>query len=133
MNRLTATASLALVIALVVPASTLFAKPSHSPVRVEYSVPDDVKTGDEVTTVITLRALANLDELEVSVAPFKGVALVSQTQQATFTAVKSGDGPQLTVTVRLTDEKFGSLAVVYRTRQGKTASGGAITIVYGRP
>ena len=127
------TASVIGIIAFAGLASSASGEQETLPVRLEYSVPANVRTGDEVTTVITFRALENLDRLEVSVAPFKGLELISETREATFTNVKRGEGRQLTVTIRLTDPKFGSLAVLYHMVQGTMKISGARTIVYGNP
>ena len=109
------------------------AKPPTAPVRVEYEVPENVKTGDSVTTVLTFRAQADLDRLEVTLAPFMGLELTSEPKTATFTGVKKGEGRQLSATIRLTDPKFGSLAVTYTTVQGRKRGADAITVVYGNP
>jgi hypothetical protein len=109
------------------------AKPSSAPVRVEYEPPPAISTGDEATTVLTFRALADLDRLEVSIRAAKGLELTSPNQDVVFTGVKKGEGRQLSVTVRLTDPKFGSLAVLYRTELGSSKAAGAVTIVYGNP
>jgi hypothetical protein len=121
------------VIALVVSYGTVLAKPEMAPVRVEYAPIDPVKTGDEATTVLTLRALADVDRVDGTVAPFKGVELLSEPREVTFTAMKNGETRQLTVTVRMTGERYGYLSVSYRTLQGKTIAGGATTIVYRAP
>jgi hypothetical protein len=107
------------------------AKPPSAPVNVEFSVPDNVKLGDEVTTVLTFRALADLDRLDVSMAPFKGLELLSEPKEATFTNVRKGEGRQVTVRIRLTAEPFGYLSVRYQTRQGVKSSGGATMVIYG--
>ena len=110
---------------------TALAKPEMTPIRLECSVPPGVKTGDQVTTVITFRALAAVDRLAVTVAPFQGVEVLSDPTQAVFTAMKNGEGRQLSVTIRMTGEKYGSLAVTYQVLQGQQTSSGAQTIVYG--
>jgi hypothetical protein len=114
-------------------AAVVSAKPERAPIRVESSVPANVKTGDEVTTTITLRALADVDRVEVSIAPFKGLVLLSDTKDAVFTGMKAGEGRPITVTIRLTDPMFGSLAVTYKTRQGTRDDAGAATILFGAP
>jgi hypothetical protein len=128
--RAAATISL---IAVVVSHGTALAKPDMAPVRVEYAPIDPVRAGDEATTVLTLRALADVDRVDVTVAPFKGVELLSEPREVTFTAMKKGETRQLTVTVRMTGERYGYLSVSYRTLQGKTIAGGATTIVYSAP
>ena len=108
-------------------------KPDYAPVEVEASAPPaDMKPGDQVETTLRFRALADLQRIEISVAPFMGVEVVSATREAVFTDIAEGDAPELKVTVRLVD-KSGSLAVTYRivTADGKSA--GARTIEYGKP
>lgn len=114
-------------------AAVVSAKPERAPIRVESHVPPNVKTGDEVTTTITLRALADVDRVEVSIAPFQGLELLSDTKEAVFTGMKAGEGRAISVTIRLTDPAFGSLAVTYKTRQGTHDDAGAVTIVFGTP
>jgi hypothetical protein len=108
-------------------------KPDYAPVSVEFNEPPpDMKSGDQVETTLAFRALDDLQRLEVSVAPFSGVEIVSEKKEAVFTDVKEGDAPQLKVTVRLL-QPSGSLAVTYTivTADGKSA--GATTIEYGQP
>jgi hypothetical protein len=119
------------VLALLASAVAVSAKPERVPIRVESSVPRDMKTGDEVTTTITIRALANIDRVEVSIAPFEGLELLSETKQVVFTGMREGEGRGIQVTVRLTGQKFGSLAFVYTTQQGTTKESGATTVVFG--
>jgi hypothetical protein len=119
--------------ALVVATASAGAKPEMAPVGVEYSVPASVKTGDEVTTVITFRALADIDRLDINIAANSGLELLSEQKDATFTAMKKGEGRQVSVTIRLTDDHFGLLALTYRTRQGTTNAAGAKSILYGAP
>src|SRR6476619_3463289 len=107
-----------------------FGKPPSAPVTVEVEVPPNIKQGDEVTSVLTLRALADIDRLDVSVAPFMGLEVVSRPTAATFERLAKGEGRTFTVTIRLTDAKAGSLAVLYRTVRGNTKAAGATTVVY---
>jgi hypothetical protein len=118
-------------IALVVGVGLAVAKPSSAPVTVEFTVPPDVKTGDEVTTVLRFRALQDLQQLEVSVAPFMGLELLSDTRDATFRDVRKGTAPEVVVRIRLTDPKSGSLAVTFKTRSASGQAAGAITVEYG--
>ena len=125
-----ATALLAPALLLVVLDPRASAKPPTAPVRLEFQLPDNVKRGDEVTTVLTFRALADIDRLDVSVAPFKGLDLLSEPKETTFTAVRNGEGRQLTVRIRVTEE-FGYLSVSYQTRQGDTSGSDSTIVVYG--
>lgn len=110
---------------------TTGAKPSTAPVTVEFTVPADVKTGDEVTTVLRFRALEDLQQLDVVIAPFKGLELLSTVTQVTFRDVRKGTAPEVEVRIRLTDPKSGSLAVTFVTRSASGEGSGAITIEYG--
>ena len=108
------------------------AKPSRVPVTVEFAPPPaDMKTGDTVSTTLGFRASADLQRLEVSVSPFQGVQVLSQPTDAVFLNVSKGQAPQLTVQVRLTGPKYGSLAVTYKTIAAAGNASGAMTIVYG--
>ena len=110
--------------------ATVSAKPERAPVRVEFSAPAPIATGEEATTVITFRALADIDRLEVSVAPFKGLDLLSETKDAVFTGITKGEGRTITVTIRLGDAPYGYLSVVYRTRRGNNQESGATNVIY---
>jgi hypothetical protein len=118
------------VITAVVSGSTAFAKPERAAVRVEYEAPAPLRLGEEATTVLTVRALADLDRVVVTMAPFQGLDLISEPKEVTFTGLKAGNTRQVTVTIRLTDERAGYLGVSYRTHQGKTIAGGATTVIY---
>jgi hypothetical protein len=129
MHRWIRLATVTAVIAAVCGA-TAYAKPELAPVRIEHDPPAPMRIGEEATTVLTVRALADVDQVVVNVAPFKGVVLLSEPREATFAGLKRGDTRQLTVRVRLTDERAGTLAVTYRTVQGKRIAGGATTVIY---
>lgn len=122
---------LKVVIALLGSIAIVAAKPSSAPVTVEFTVPPGVKTGDEVTTVLRFRALQDLQQLDVTVAPFMGLELLSEVRRATFVNVSQGTAPELEVRIRLTDPKSGSLAVMLRTRSASGAGSEAITIRFG--
>ncbi len=108
-------------------------KPDYAPLTVEATDPPaDMKPGDEVETTLHFRALDDLQRLEVSVAPFFGVEVVSATREAVFLNVADGDAPELKVTVRLVD-KSGSLAVTYRIVTASGKSAGATTLEFGKP
>lgn len=108
------------------------AKPT-APITVEFAVPAQMQTGDEVTTVLGFRALADVEQLEVSVAPFRGVEVTSEPRTATFRDVRKGAAPTLEVRVRLTDPKWGLLAVTYRTQNATGNAAGSTSIVFGDP
>ena len=121
------------VIALLVWQAAVAAKPDAAPVRVEFERTPAVRVGDQATTVLTFRALADIERLDVMLAPFKGVEIVSQPTQATFTAMKENEGRQLSVTVRMTGDRYGYLSVTYRVKQGDSLSAGATTVIYSTP
>lgn len=107
------------------------AKPT-APITVEFAVPL-IKTGEEVTTVLGLRALVDIEQLEVSVAPVRGVEVMSELRTAAFKGVRKGTAPTLEVRVRLTDPKWGLLGVTYRTRSATGNAAGSTSIVFGDP
>jgi hypothetical protein len=104
---------------------------SEAPVRVEFQTPPPVKSGTEATTVITFRALADLDRLEVSAAAYRGLDLISEPKAASFSTVKKGEGRQLSVTVRLTDPKVGTLAIFFTAQRGAKRESGTTGIAFG--
>jgi len=118
------------ILALVVSNVAVSAKP-EPPLRIESAVPAGMKTGDEVTTTITVRALANLDRVDVTIAPDEGIELLSETKQVVFTGMREGEGRGIEVTVRLTGKQFGSLSFLYTIQQGSTKQSGATTVVFG--
>jgi hypothetical protein len=118
------------VVAIVGAGPTLSATPPQPPVAVEYETPPPMKTGDEATTVITFRALADLDRLEVSAAALSGLAIVSDPKQASFQSVKKGDRRQLTVTIRLTGAEKGVLAAYFTIQRGAKRDSGAAGITF---
>ena len=129
MIRLSLVAALLSILAM---ASEAAQKPTSLPVRVEYTPPTPAAAGEQATTILTFRALADIERLGVSVAPFKGVEVVSEPTETVFDDVKKGSGSVFSVTVRVTDAKLASLAVTYWAQQGKTKRVGAITLEYGQ-
>ena len=125
------TARLLPIIALALTATHVSAGSPSSAIRVEFEQPGPVMTGEEATTVITFRAMADFERIDVSVRPYKGLEVISAPTSATFLNVKENDGPQLTVTVRLTDPKQGTLAVFFKAQRGTRRDGGSVGITYG--
>ena len=121
---------LGFVATVVLMGTSLAAKPPSAPVKVEYSRPP-VSTGEEATAVLTFRALADLDRLEVSVAVDEGIEIMSEPTRATFTNVRKGEGRNLSVTIRLTAPKEGVLAVFFKTERGDRKEAGAMAISFG--
>lgn len=106
-------------------------KAEHVPVDVETTpIPKGLKAGDETTTTITFRARADLQRLDVNVAPFSGVQVLSEPTEAAFTDVKRGDAPRFTVTVRVTDSRVASLALHYETVSDGTSAFASVTIEF---
>ena len=120
------------VIALLGCADTAAAQRS-APIRVEFTVPPDLKAGDEVTTLLRFRAQEDVDRLRVEVLPFLGLQVLSEPRELTFSDVKKGTAPELEVRVRLTDPKVGSLGVTFQTQAGSRKRAGAITVEYILP
>lgn len=101
-----------------------------APVSIEYSVPKNLKTGDTVSTTIKFTAQANLEQLEVSVAPYEDLEVVSKNEKAVFQTVKKGETREIEVTVRLTAE-IGYLSVFATTTTARGSSTKTIAIRYG--
>jgi hypothetical protein len=107
------------------------AKPT-APVSIEYSVPKNVQTGDTVSTTIRFVAQADLEQLEVSVAPYEGLDVVSKNEKAIFQNAKKGEKREIEVTIRLTAE-IGYLSVFATTTTPRGTSTETIAIRYGTP
>ena len=123
------TALLTAMLTVAVMGASLVAKPPSAPVRVEYSRPP-VAQGEQATTVLTFRALADLDRLDVSVAVDEGIEILSEPTEATFTNVKKGEGRELSVTFRLTAPKEGILSVFFKSERGTRKEAGATAAVF---
>jgi hypothetical protein len=131
MRNFTGQAFLILALAIAAAGQTLSATPPSAPVKVEYTTPPPMATGEEATMVLTFRALADLDRLEVSVRAFDGLAVLSAPTAASFQNVKKGEGHQLTVIVRLTGSKAGSLAIFFTAHRGGKRDSGTSGITFG--
>lgn len=101
-----------------------------APVSIEYSVPKDMRSGDTVSTTIKFVAQANLEQLEVSVASYEGLEVVSKNEKTVFQNIKKGEKREIEVTVRLTAE-IGYLSVFATTTTARGASTKTIAIRYG--
>jgi hypothetical protein len=99
-------------------------------VIVDYDSPKPARIGDEVTSVIRFRALADLDELEVSVAADEGLEVISTPETARFQSVGKGQDRVLTVTVRITGPKDAALAIFFKSRRGERRNAGTSGINY---
>ena len=94
-------------------APAVHAKPT-APVEIEYSVPKNVATGDEVTTVIRFVAKSNLQNLTVSASPYSGLDLLSGGDMVEFTNLQKGDTREIEVEINLLGE-VGYLSVFATT------------------
>lgn len=103
-----------------------------APVSIEYNVPKNVQTGDAVSSIISFVAEANLEQLEVSVAPYEGLEVVSNNGKSVFQNVKKGEKREIAVTVRLTAE-IGYISVFATTTTSRGASTRTVAIRYGTP
>ncbi len=101
-----------------------------APVSIEFLVPENLQAGDTVTTAIQFGAEADLEQLEVSVAPYEGVEIISKNETVVFQSVKQGETRAIEVTVRLLD-KIGYLSVFATTSITGRVSTKAIAIRYG--
>ena len=130
MNKAARTSVLVAFAAVVVSAPGVLAKPPSAPVRVEYVAPPSVARGEPLTMTLTLRALADLDRLEVSVRGFDALEVLSSPRSAAFADVKKGEGREFQVTIRLVDERAGSLAVFFKTVRGAKREAGTTGIAF---
>jgi hypothetical protein len=89
--------------------------------------------GEEADVTLRFGALADIEQLDVHVTPTSGLVVLSGAQKATFNAVQRGSAPSVTLRVRLTDEKSGTLGVTFKTRIGKREQLGAAVVVCGNP
>lgn len=89
--------------------------------------------GDVGMTVITVSPRLDADTLEIHVAPFAGVELLSKQTEMTFANLKRGERGAIAATVKLTGERFGTLSVTYSMTSHGRIDGGATMIVYGSP
>lgn len=102
------------------------------PVQVEYSVPPGLKTGDEVTTVFTFTATADVPKLEVKLKPVKGLEWLEGEKVTTFESVDKGQQRQVKVRLRLTADR-GQLSLVVRAFIGGDIFGDTALVEYGAP
>jgi hypothetical protein len=123
-----AMALVALVSLCALPAS---AKPDNTAVVAECAVPAGIKTGDEVEVVIRLRALDNLQRLDVTVFGDRGVEVLSDVRELSVRDVARGAITELPVRVRMTAPKWGSLAVTYRTHSTAGPASGSRAFIFG--
>lgn len=133
-NKFFGMLTITFVFVLLIGASLSFAtgaKPT-APVSIEYSVPKNVQTGDTVSTTIRFVAQANLEQLELSVAPYEGLEVISKNEKAVFQNVNKGEKREIEVTVRLRDE-IGYLSVFATTTTSRGTSTKTIAIRYGTP
>ena len=107
------------------------AKPDYSPIRVEFTVPEGLRTGDEVTTTLRFRALVDVAQLDVHVGPARGIELLSAARDMTVRDIRRDSAAEMQVRVRLTDPKCGSLGVSFKTQSRQGPSAGAVSIAYG--
>lgn len=106
------------------------AKPT-APVAIEYSVPKNVQTGDEVSTTIRVVAQADLEGLKISVSPYEGLVLLSNKEEASFLTIKRGEAREFEVTIQLTDPEVGYLSVFATTITTTDTRTKSIAIRYG--
>jgi len=130
-NKLFGIVIVSLALSIGASVSLAVAKPT-APISIEYSVPKNVQTGDTVSTTIGFVAQTDLEQLEVSVAPYEGLAVVSKNEKAIFQNNKKGEKKEIEVTIRLTAE-VGYLSVFATTITSRGPSTKTIAIRYGTP
>ncbi len=111
---------------------TLVEAKMTAPVHIEYDFPKTVHTGDTVSTVIRFIAQADLEVLKVSITPYKGLNLLSKTEETLFLDVARGELRELEVEIQLTDPEVGYLSVFATTETIRSTSTKNIAIPYGR-
>ncbi len=99
---------------------TVHAKTS-APVSIESSVPENIQTGEHVSTTIRFVAEIDLQQLVLSADAYSGLTLVSGGDEIVLSDLKYGDSREIKVSILLEDE-VGYLAVYAETTddQGRT-------------
>ncbi len=110
---------------------TLLEAKMTAPVTIEYTVPKTVQTGDTVSTVIHFIAQTDLEVLKISVAPYRGLKLLSKKEETLFFDLTKGERRDLEVEIRLTDPEVGYLSVFATTETIRSTSTKSIAIPYG--
>jgi len=107
-------------------------KEESASVRIEFNrPPQGMKTGDETTTTIVLRAIVDTDRVDVYLGPDDGLEIVSAPPQTSITGLESGDTREVVVKVKLTAPKGSSLNVSVATQSGGHDGARAVAIDYG--
>jgi len=110
---------------------TLLESKMTAPVTIEYTVPKTVQTGDTVSTVIHFVAQTDLEVLKISVAPYRGLKLLSKKEETLFFDLTKGERRNLEVEIQLTDPEVGYLSVFATTETIRSTSTKNIAIPYG--
>jgi len=109
-------------------------KPTSASVSIDYDdPPENMKTGDEVTTTIVFTALDDTERLDVNLDADDGLQILSTPTETVFLDLKEDETRQLQVKVKLTDPKGSSLNVSIITVAGTRKGLGSIVIDYGEP
>src|SRR5262245_51918020 len=85
--------------------------PPSAPVTITYAPRPAARQNEDVTTTISVRADADLQRLTVAIRAGDGLVVTSPAREAAFDGLKSGETRTLTVTVRLTDPRAGTIVV----------------------
>lgn len=91
-------------------------KASRVLVHLTFAGPPDVKTGDEVTTLLRFMATQDVEQLDASVREGSGLAILSQPYDVVFSDLRKGMVREFEVRIRVTGENRGRLVVSYSTR-----------------
>jgi hypothetical protein len=119
----------------------LLASPAASPalvqknrpapdVEIGWVAPPAMRPGDETTTDITVRALADLDTVDLSFVPFPGVEIVQVPETRRYRGVTKGRVIRVSVRVRLT-ASGGRIAVGCESWIGSSRVYQSAEILYG--
>jgi len=74
---------------------------TSAPITIKSDASESLQSGEEFTTTLTLTAQTNLKKLELSLAPYKNIELVSKNSKADFFDINTNDTRTVEVTLRL--------------------------------
>lgn len=94
--------------------ATLVNAKASAPVDVEFSVPDNIVPGEQVTTKIRFVAKTDLSQLKVYARAYSGITLNTGGDEEILVDVKSGGSHEIETSILLNEEQ-GSLAIYVTT------------------
>jgi hypothetical protein len=105
-------------------------KPRWIPVKLEYSVPPGLKTGDEVTTVFVLTTTSFVPRLDVEIVALDGLVWIEGDRNITFESVAQGQRREVRVRLKLSADR-GRLSFTMQAVFDKTKFGDSKLVEYG--